>query len=83
MTEVDIDRIVINQGYVLYTHDRNSTRGDGTSKDYAHLHKPGMRRPIYLGAMTKLTEMSEADLVALIKTKTAKSAQFPAQKGEE
>lgn len=79
MTCDDIDRIVIAQGYTLHFDVRVKARGDGTVYSYAHLRKQGMRRPVHLGAMPRLLKMSEAALVALIKTKTTKSAQGAAR----
>lgn len=83
ITEQDIDRIIEQQGYSSHIDVRTTVRGDGTVHSYVYLRKRGLRRPIHLAAMTKLLKMSEADLVALIETKTTKSAQGAAQKGKE
>lgn len=72
MTEADIDRIIAEQGYMPSIDVRTTVRGDGTTHSYMHLRKQGLRRPIHLAAMTKLLKMSEAELIALIETKTAK-----------
>lgn len=81
MTCDDIDRIVEGQGYTLHFDVRITTRRDGMVYSYAYLRKRGLRRPVHLGAMTTLLKMSKANLVSLIKTRTAKSAQS-AQKDE-
>ena len=83
ITEQDIDRIIAAQGYTMHIDVRVKVSGNGTTSSYVHLRKPGLRRSIHLASMTKLLKMSEADLVALIKTKTTKSAQGAAQKGKE
>lgn len=83
MTEQQIKELIEAQGFSMRTVERVSTRGDGTMFAQISMSCTGLKRPVYVGAMSKLAEMSEADLVSLIETKAAQVLQRLAQQKHE
>ena len=82
MIRTTIERIAAEQGLTAYFREVAGKHGDGTMYTYVCVAQKGNTRETLrsLGSLRSIAQLSEADLVALMKTKIAQGA---AQKDKE
>ena len=89
MTRADIAKIIEKRGCTPYFNERTvvSKKGNGVEVAYCYVYvhegHGKQRKRHALGALDVVSQLSEADLASLIKTKATKNAQVAAQKGKE